>query len=50
LFILCAFNEAFFIALYLLAFCSTVLSPELLESKDNRMVSFTVPPNLDYPY
>ena len=34
LFILCALNELFFIALYLLSFSSPILSPHLIKSVD----------------
>jgi len=35
LFVFCAFNELFFIALYLLSFSSPILSPSLLPTNDS---------------
>lgn len=39
LFLFCALNELFFIALYLLSFSSPILSPSLLATKHNDVTS-----------
>ncbi|KAI9817542.1 MAG: CDP-diacylglycerol-inositol 3-phosphatidyltransferase [Pycnora praestabilis] len=49
LFIFCALNEVFFIALYLLSFSSPTLSPSLLQPLPNSPGSSVQPGNPAYP-